>query len=292
MADEHITFFSKMAFGKPVGRCIYCGSTENLSDEHIIAYCLGVDAYLRDASCEICAKETSYLEGYAGRQIFGPLRIHFGIQSRRKRIELPPVSVVFHTAHGEDIRNIPREELPPLLVLPILEQPGIFAERTPASLGATTPWVWIADNPDERMKKFQKPGDLRWEIKFQDKPIVFVRMLAKIAHALAVARLGLDSFRPYLPPLVLGDDSRAGWMVGAAAPPTKPLPAFTTPAGQFTTHHNLSLTVMGSPGRPDVVVTTIRLFLHIGTPTYYVIVGEALPAAITELATRDDEQAR
>jgi hypothetical protein len=113
MDAERITFVGKMAFGKPPGRCIYCGSDGgNRGDEHIVAYCLAIDAYLPKASCQDCAAKTSYLEGYAGRQIFGPLRVHFQIQSRRKKIKLNPVEVTFKTGHGRETTRLVAREAP------------------------------------------------------------------------------------------------------------------------------------------------------------------------------------
>jgi hypothetical protein len=114
------------------------------------------------------------------------------------------------------------------------------------------------------IEKIKKPGDIYWHIHLPDKPIVFA------------------------PPIILGDESRAGWVIGAAAPPTDPLPAF--PSQERTTHHHMSLTLHSARGRPDVVVMTIRLFHHIGTPTYYVIVGEALLSALVELKDQDNAQ--
>jgi len=35
-----------------VGKCIYCGSTEDLSDEHVILYGLYRTSELEDASCK------------------------------------------------------------------------------------------------------------------------------------------------------------------------------------------------------------------------------------------------
>jgi hypothetical protein len=292
MDVEHITLFGSMAFGKPVGRCIYCGSDggkEGLSDEHIVAFCLANNAYLPKASCTNCAKQTSYLEGYAGRQIFGPLRIHFGIQSRRKSVELDPVGVIFQTDRGEELRRIPREKLPPLLTLPILEPPGLFHDQISAPIERFEAWTWVADNPDERMQPLIQDGDRGWKITTAIRPIVFARMLAKIAHTFAVARLGLDSFKHFLPPLILGEDDKAAYLIGGAAPPTAPLPAI--PYSDKTHHHTLTLTVMGSPGKPDVIAMTIRLFEHIGSPTYWVIVGEPLPAALDQLRAKDADPA-
>jgi hypothetical protein len=286
VVTEHIKFFGKMPIGKPPGRCIYCGSTDGLTDEHIVAFCLATDAYVPKASCKKCAKETSYLEGYAGRHIFGPLRIHFKIQSRRKKIELGLVDVTFHTERGVEIRRLPRERLPAILTLPILEPPGLFHGRPPTPIKHYQHWTWTADYADARMAEFLKPGDERWWIPATTNPLTFSRMLAKIAHALAVGRLGVDSFVPYLPPLILGKDDNAAHFIGGAAPPTIPLPK--VPYSEKTHHHTLTFGCFSSPGKPDLLVATVRLFLHIGSPTYSVIVGEPLPAAMAQLRVPDN----
>ncbi len=285
MPEERITFFGKMPIGKPPERCIYCGSTEGLTDEHIIAFCLATDAYVPKASCKKCAKETSYLEGYAGRHVFGPLRIHFQIQSRRKKIELGLVDVTFHTKGGVEIRRLPREKLPAILTLPILEPPGLFYGRPPSPIKEYLDWTWMAENANERMAEFLRPGDVRWWIPATTNPLTFSRMLAKIAHALAVGRLGVDSFVPYLPPLILGKDDNAAHLIGGAEPPTDPLPR--TPYNEKTHHHTLTFAQFSSPGRPDLLAVTVRLFLHVGSPTYWVIVGEPLPAATDQLIVPD-----
>jgi hypothetical protein len=45
-----------------IGRCIYCGSTENLSKEHIVPLGLGGEDVLYDASCGWCRDATSRIE--------------------------------------------------------------------------------------------------------------------------------------------------------------------------------------------------------------------------------------
>src|SRR5882762_3212981 len=52
MDVEHVTLCGNTAFGKPVGRCIYCGSDGGLAN----------NACLPKASCTNCAKQTSYLD--------------------------------------------------------------------------------------------------------------------------------------------------------------------------------------------------------------------------------------
>lgn len=285
MPEKHITLFGKRAFGKPPGRCIYCGSTEGLADEHIVAFCLANDAYVPKASCEKCAKETSYLEGYAGRHVFGPLRIHFQIQSRRKKIKLGLTDVTYHTEGGVEIRRLPREKLPAILTLPILESPGLFNGRPPSPIKDYLDWTWMAENADERMAEFHKPGDVRWWVPATTNPATFSRMLAKIGHAFAVGTLGVDSFVPYLPPLILGGDDNAAHFIGGAAPPTDPLPRI--PYSETTHHHTLTLGLFGSPGKPDLLAVSVRLFVHVGSPAYWVIVGEPLAAALAQLRVPD-----
>jgi hypothetical protein len=67
------------------GRCIYCGSTGPLKDEHIIPFSLGGKAVIEAASCGDCEKVTSYLDGYLARQIFHEYRAHAGMKSRRPK---------------------------------------------------------------------------------------------------------------------------------------------------------------------------------------------------------------
>jgi 5-methylcytosine-specific restriction endonuclease McrA len=45
-----------------VNRCIYCGTLENLTDEHIIPYGLGGRSILPKASCSECSNITTNFE--------------------------------------------------------------------------------------------------------------------------------------------------------------------------------------------------------------------------------------
>jgi hypothetical protein len=232
----------------------------------------------RPAACR--AQKNKLLRGLR-RATNIPMRIHFQIQSRRKRIKLDPIEVIFQKSDGaEERRQVPREKLPPVLFLPILEPPGFF-DQQPAPITKFETWHWIAEDSAIRMSKLLEPEDVGWKIHGDVKPLVFARMLAKIAHAATVGWLGLDSFKPYLPPLILGEDENAAYLVGAAEPPTAPAPA--QPYSEKTLHHILKIIPMSSPGKPDLLAASIRLFLHIGTPTYWVIVGEPLPSALAQL---------
>ena len=178
MADEFIGHEGKTTFGIAPGRCIYCGSDgapEGLSDEHIIAFSLGADTYLPSASCCKCAKVTSYIEGYAARAIYGPLRVFFGVQSRRKAIDLGTVPVTFTTSQGEETREISRAELPPLLALPLLRTAGIFEHKQPEPIREHEVWVWTSADIAEQMKRFQRAGDTKWRLQSLIKALSFCK---------------------------------------------------------------------------------------------------------------------
>jgi hypothetical protein len=269
-----ITLAGRIAFGEPPGRCIYCGASgERLTHEHIVAYCLAQDTYLPNASCLTCSKVTSYLEGYAGRHVFGAMRKHFRIQSRRRRRDLGTVDVEFRKSDGTtEVRAVPRDALPAVVMLPILPPPGIFHDQVPAPIAKFDPWVWIAHDLTPSISPFLRQEEVEGRLLVNINALVFARMLAKIAHAATVGWLGVDAFKPFLTPLILGHHDNAGYLVGGAAPPTEPLPP--QPYRKDTLHHRMLIIPMSAAGKPHLLAVTIQLFLHIGSPTYWVIVGE------------------
>ncbi len=66
----------------PVWRCIYCGSPETLSTEHIIPRGLRGNLVLPRSSCEPCRKITHKFETTCLRSNFWYFRIHTGMQRR------------------------------------------------------------------------------------------------------------------------------------------------------------------------------------------------------------------
>ncbi|UFS77246.1 hypothetical protein LPB73_07670 [Tardiphaga sp. 37S4] len=257
-----------------------------MSDEHIIAFCLGNDAVLPKASCDACAKLTSYLEGYAGRQVFGPMRKHFRIQSRRKSSPLGTVDVRFIRATGEETRSVQRNLLPTMLSLPLFPAAGLLEDRAPAPIHVVDNWIWFAEDPAQRMSKLLQPGEFGWQLPAAVNGSTFARMLAKIAHSIAVGWLGISAYEHLLPPLILGNDPNIGYPVGGAEGPTEPDPPI--PYGPKTHHHTLKVIPMSSPGKRDILAVNIRLFKHIGTPSYWVIVGFPTMETVARLKDTSD----
>jgi len=281
MATEYIKFDAPAPYGVPIGCCIYCRSTEDLSDEHIVPFSLGADIYLTKASCAQCAGKLSYVEGYSAREIFGPLRVLYRIQSRRKNIRLNDVPVMVTTELGEVTRMVPRAELPVWLALPLFDLPGILNDDVPAPLTSVQTWIWEANDARDRLQMLRQPGDKSIRLEIATKPEMFARAIAKIGHAFAVGRFSIDGFRPYLPDIIFGRNPNIAYLIGGAEPPTTPQ---TLPLGTHrASHHTMTATLLAREGKPTLLATTIRLFSFTGSPAYWVIVGEASWGTIADL---------
>ncbi len=188
----------------PVGRCIYCGDdgSNGLSDEHIVPYSLNGTQVLPQASCSRCGGITSYIDGFAARSVFYQLR---SSAAMRTRTRLPDESPGYAGLSGWERR---RGDGPggyliaSTLVLPRFEPPGLsFGPRAGRkfSLHFTQRGCAKADAFD----KFKRSrGAASADVAVSIKPQQFSRMLAKIAHAFAVAQLGLDGFEPLLLDLI------------------------------------------------------------------------------------------
>jgi hypothetical protein len=82
-----------------VGKCIYCGSTTNLSDEHVVPRGLGGEWVLKKASCQKCAGIISRFETDIIKDFFSLLRIKLDLPTRRKKQR--PKSFDFLITHGD-----------------------------------------------------------------------------------------------------------------------------------------------------------------------------------------------
>lgn len=254
-----------------VGRCIYCGSTEALSDEHIIPYALGGNFVLPKSSCPQCAKETSSFEQTCMRTMYGPLRLLYNLPTRRKkkRPKKLPLKVKFSPDQADwELVDVKQEEYPFLVTFPYFDAPGILAGRSlRESEGPTTKKLWIRggcpfasfDELLPALSRKLKAHSLFPESK-ADVPS-FCRLLAKIAYSFVVAESGPQGFNAELTSIILGRDlNYCRYYIGSASqdePPRNML-------------HDLAILKFSS----NVVVVKIRLLCKLGTPTYFVAVGK------------------
>jgi hypothetical protein len=104
------------------GRCIYCGSTKNLTSEHVVPFGLGGDFELPGASCVGCRDVTSLIERRVMEEQFTGPRLAIGYPSRHARARgstpsYPPI--IGETAEGTKMPvPFPEGKHPTLLWLP------------------------------------------------------------------------------------------------------------------------------------------------------------------------------
>jgi hypothetical protein len=261
---------------REIRQCIYSrvrADQAELADEHIIPFALGADTYLKSASCKTCAKITSDFETHVARNIFGHLRIHIGVQTRRpkKRPTELPTRVM---RRGAEIRmDLPVKDHPHFLVLPVWESPGIFRGEQPQALFTNLSSHMLYYIPPNINRTLDlEDGELAKIVPdYRVDTNQFARAIAKIGYCQAVALFGLDGFRRLvLPDLVLGKYRGISQFVGSEL--SNPPPP--EPSGRQHRVDVFDLWVNGM----RLLVARVRLFADSGTkehgtPIYTVIVG-------------------
>lgn len=255
----------------PVGKCIYCGATDELTKEHIIPYALGGEWILPKASCKNCAKVTGAFEGEFARTILGPLRMLYNMPTRRPndRPRHLPLKVKYPTSTDWEMAYVDRDICPFLVGMPIYPMPDMLTGTESEIRDAATKQLWLRgggfwNNRDKHLQwlcdalaatEVMPTADVRTE--------PFCLTLAKVAHAFAAAELGQDQFIPFLTEMIRKRDlsSRARYIGGGRG---------NEPTGENL--HQLEFTTMDVP--TGLIVVVVRLLAVLGTPTYHVVVGQ------------------
>jgi len=257
-----------------IGRCIYCLSQENLSDEHAVPFSLGGDITLEDASCDRCAGITSYLDGYLARHVFHEFRTHRGLQSRRGLPKELPATLI----HGEQrVRTLlPVSDHPFAITLPNFGSAGILRGEPPRKVyGERTnfwSWGWFPES--------MTAEGIRVEITYNVG--TFARAIAKAAYCHAVLMHGLGGFRSlWMSDLILGRYPYPLYLVGSdeLQPLSQQMPQHELWFGDATNSRqkleDVSLRLFGNAATRD----------GIGLPVYHVVMG-VLGEAVTRVRRR------
>jgi hypothetical protein len=254
-----------------IGRCIYCGATEGLSDEHIIPFSLAGNFIFRDASCRRCAAITSRDELLCARGIFGRLRIAHEFPTRRKNERPTHVTVELVSADGSEQVEVPvgSEPTAPLFA-PLFPIAGILVGREPSIEIPGIQYQVILPFPpdhDARLQGLKREGATQVRVTGNWGLNPFMCLLAKIGHGFAVAGYGADSFTPILPGYVLDKDRRLSHVIGGTTDKIQ-LPEGANPI------HAWQLGIR-SINQKHYVAVHLHLFRYLGYPVYEVIAGEA-----------------
>ena len=138
------------------GECIYCGSKEHLTDEHIIPFGLSGTLVLPKSSCQDCNKITSRFERDVLRGEMRSVRIYRALSSRRKHKTAPPRYPLIIVRDGVEMEvELDRDDYP--ILLPFLEfPPPRLISGEPSKEGIDVKGVVtlsFGPKPEEVMKK-------------------------------------------------------------------------------------------------------------------------------------------
>jgi hypothetical protein len=245
---------------KAIGKCIYCGSIEGLTDEHIVPYSLGGPWQLLSASCKECTKITSKIERDVVKELFSLIRTKINLPTYHPKNR--PTSFAFSVKinNKEEIVNFPANDCPALFMMPTFKKPGYILKEG-ARKGISFTGISLHGNGLQEFQKQKNIETLSLSVTFG---VSFARLLAKIAYGMVIQELGLDKIKEtYVIPCILGKKDDAGQWVGCEEPHKSPA---LLPREQF--FHRID--VLSKNGE---VGARIRLFATYQTPEYLIIVG-------------------
>jgi hypothetical protein len=219
--------------------------------------------------------------------MLGRLRVLFDLPTRNPK-DRPKTFLISVEIDGETQEiEIPVEDHPSVpVIFPVFQMPGLLRGIPPSDIfdGATGyPALPNLEDNEARIKRirdrFGKPIKVHVEGTTPIGP--FVRLIAKFAHAQAVALFGINSFEPLLPGIILGTDSNTAFLVGGY-PKNEALKEFR-PDGthkiQFAlidlkrSESDMNTGIKMTVSEVPYLVGLVHLFQHLDSPTYAAVVG-------------------
>jgi len=247
----------------PVGHCIYCRATDNLSREHIIPFGIKGNAVLPAASCARCRNITASFEREVLRGSMRAVRLRLKLQSRKKHEGAPLTERLRFTRNGvSETIDLPIERFPIRLPFLKFSPPRFLTVGENSGLNITGVATISFGPRPEIVGKELGAQELVLQ-SHRDSPVSFARMIAKIGYAMAYALGEIDRLEgPSLViPSILGDVDDIGQWVGTLTGPIRKYPALL---------HRVEI----HPDRDRrVLVAEVQLFSNSETPTYQVILG-------------------
>jgi hypothetical protein len=250
-----------------VGFCIYCGSNESLSDEHVIPFALGGNAILEKASCKRCSKITSEFERRVLRGFMLEARTAARFPTRRPKER--PTTLPLMAKRGDQMESVALSSVqsPGFLHLPIFEPPAFLSGRTPVSgINVCGLETLVFGRPPDKLAVDLGTNTIQTSVNI-DVPS-FVRMIAKIGYSFAVAAQGPFPLNevPILP-LIIGSVFDGDTWVGSAE--------YNLMVEAQSPQHALGLisTMMTVDGNTEeILIAQVKLFASASATGYQVVV--------------------
>lgn len=247
-----------------VGYCIYCGSMNKLSDEHIIPYGLSGTVVLPKSTCKECAEITGKQELEVLRKYMQQVRAYLPTKSRSKH-KMAPSEYELGVMRGEveELEQFPLNEYPIKLPFPLFSPPAFLNSYEYTNGIRMEGMVHVSFGGPKAVEIISKLGATGISQTYDLKPVSFARVIAKIAYALAFAEGILDKINgnPLVLPAILGETDDIGCWVGT----------FTDPMCVFDSQlHRIRIYGDHQKG---LLMGDVQLFSNFYTPRYEVIIG-------------------
>jgi hypothetical protein len=198
----------------PIGKCIYCERTDNLTTKHIVPRGMKGTVTLPKGSCTTCAKVTKAIETYCMRATLLHPRVKYGLPTHPEEIPDSFPVLVTNWSGNETQRQIPLKDFPTIWEMPIYEYPGILLNKQPEE----TKFGVVHANIDDALiqKLVQLPGVKSIKATLgRVNSWTFARWIAKIGYCYAVARLGLETVRSSpLVDMIINGSTYPNYLVG------------------------------------------------------------------------------
>jgi hypothetical protein len=253
---------------EPLGHCMYCKSTSELTREHIVPFGLSGTAVLPQSSCRRCARITGQVEQAVLRGPMWAVRVLRELRSRSRHSNGPRSLPLIVDRDGiTETIELPLEEYPILLHFPLFMPPAYLYPVdyiTGIRLKGIAS-VSFGKRPDE-VKNALNASSLSIPSR-DDEPVAFARMIAKIGYATAVAQgqAGLIDGDPFVLPAILGESDDIGRWVGTL---TKPIEKYAGILHRADIHQDRE---------KEILAAEVQLFADSETPAYGVILGRLKP---------------
>jgi len=251
----------------PVGHCIYCGRTDNLSREHIIPFGLNGNVVLLAASCARCQKITASFEREVLRGSMRAIRVRLQFQSRKKHAGAPLIQRLSFTRNGvSETIDLPIERFPIFLRLLKFAPPRYFTGEQKLGIDITGAQTILFGPRPEVVARELDAQELTFT-SARDHPTSFPRMIAKIGYGMAFARGDIDRIQGPSPviPSMLGEVNDIGRWVGTLPGPLRKYPGLL---------HRVEI---HEDTERRCLIAEVQLFSNLATPTYVVVLGPLKP---------------
>jgi hypothetical protein len=248
-----------------VCKCIYCGSEDQLTDEHIVPLALGGDLVLPKSSCKICNTMTSKFELNVLRGHMSEARSVGNLPSRRKKNR--PTSVATTLIQRDESTaqlDVPVAKALAFLLMPIFEPVSFVYGPGPRMGARITAIETLKFGPDFQgflvdHKAVGISGKVRIDV------ISFAKLLAKIAYSYYIGINGPFPMAesPALALLLGSIDSPSNW-IGTTFLSIAP--------NNSTALHTLATKSLSMPDGLSRELVLIQLFAASKSCTYEVVV--------------------